>query len=261
MKTYKNLIALFIVLNAFYSNAQEKKEKVYNTKKWVHSVGIAVNKYWYSGFPPGRNEINFKSLGGKVDQSSGNGFVLDIKIQRKINKNYFGFILNYYSDFKNSSWGGSIDQIKRDSLKWLSVYDGQAYFNFGLSYERELYRFWKNRLGLNASLAAGYSNNRTPHRLEYDYFLQGFFKDDDNNELVRTKFKDGYFINPSINCRFNTSKNHGVMVELSAMFQQHKAVKQYETEFAWSTLDGFNDSNIKSKYSVTGFQLRFNYFF
>jgi len=91
--------------------------------------------------------------------------------------------------------------------------------------------------------------------------LDGFLKDDNENYLVRTKFKDGYFINPSINCRFNLKKNHGMMIELSGIFQKHATVKQYETYFDWSSLDGYQDSDKKTKYSVMGCQLRFNYFF
>jgi len=125
-------ISLLILLKANVFAQDKKEQKVYNTRKWVHSVGIAANKYWYFGIPPSRNEINFESVGGKVDQSEGKGVVLDIKIQRKINKNYFGILINSYLDTKNIYWGQSVEQIQRDSLKWMSVYDNQRYLNIGL---------------------------------------------------------------------------------------------------------------------------------
>lgn len=259
-------ITCLLLLTYGSSLAQEKKAKQFNTKKWYRNFGIGNSSYRYIGIPKGRNEINYRGSGKSVDQSKGGGLVLDAKIQYKFTKNYIGININYYSDRKNSS--GSRDQtinrINSDRLTELTIYDNQSYVNFGFHYERQLYDMLQGRVSFNASFGIGYSANLTPDRLEYDYYYKDFLTPSADTSAalrhVSTDFRDGGYINPAIKIKINSSTNHGMIIELSYLYQWNKAHKNYINKVG--ALQNYSqDYTSDYKYKVHAIQLKFNYFF
>jgi len=263
---------LFCVNNI---KAQDTKtQKIYNSKKWVHSIGLGNSMYKYSDFPKGQNEIDYRNAGGKDDQSIGGGYIIDAKIQRKFNKNYLGIAFNFYKDRKNSKgfYGTENDiEIDYEKVSDITIWDNQAYFNMGLNYEREVHRFFNKMAAVNLSFSSGISINRTPERLELGYYKGINYNSVDHptvstdvygNQLKHssTEFKNGFFVNPSFNLKMNTSKNTGFIFEFSWMYQWNKAVKNYYERGNY--IGGYpGKSFTEKKYNVSGLQLRINYFF
>jgi len=260
----KQITFIVIIFLSFPLLAQDKSNSVYNSKKWIVNIGLAHGMYMYKGIPESRNEINCHAKGIVVNQTKGRGPVLNGAIQYKLNKNFIGFTFNYYKDTKNSSktMDQTIYDIESNGTSKLTIYDNHCYFNIGLSYQRQI-KSWKNdRVSLNALLAGGYSINFTPQRLEYDYLLHDFVTVDTSAggatlKLSSLTFKNGYFIHPAFNLKYNFSSNQGLILELGAMYQSHK---MYYSYFAEGMYKGYSPSTI-SKYSVMGLQLKLNYFF
>lgn len=265
------LFSLIIFLS-FQLCGQDKFPKVYNNKKWSVDVGLGQALYSYIGLKESRNEINCHKNGIIVNQNIGRGPVLNAKLSYSSKKNSFAFSFNYYFDRRNSNpriitpianIDATVQDINSSKAKELIVYDNQSYLNLGLGYQRKLISSKNERAAINANLFLGYSINKTPERLEYDYYLQDYVTiNTDNNgasvKLGSTFFRDGFFISPGINFKYNTSKNHGILIELSGMYQQHQARYKYFTDGGLYKGETPNDG---FKYKVIGAQLKLNYFF
>lgn len=259
------IVFLKIVFLSANLLAQDKTNKLYNPKKLIVNMGVAQGFYTYKGIPESRNEINCHAKGIVVDQTKGRGPSLNGTIQYNLYNNFIGFTFNYYKDWKNSSknMDQSIDEIERNGTKKLTIYDNHCYLNLGLSYQRQIKSWKNNKVSLNAILAGGYSINYTPERIEYDYELHDFVTIDTSSNGAALKmssitFKNGYFIHPALNFKYNTSTNHGFIIELGAMYQSHKMDYYYFVD--GGTYKENYPSNNK-KYSVIGVQLKLNYFF
>jgi len=244
--------------------AQKDSLNNFNTKKWIFQISNGYGWFTYKGLLPSRNEINYnqtKNIAPPASHGNGNGYVFDAKFGRKISKNFIGVNANKYSYY--DAWtDGDVQNIQsQDSiLSYRSVYNNQDYLNVGLFYQREISTFLKNRLAVNIGLSGGYSFNLTLERTEYDYYEKGFvigYTSSSNEDffLASTEFKNGYFLNPFLNVKYNITKNTGFVLECSPFFQWNKYKQNY---FSAKDADLFY---IENSYSIKGIQFRLGYFF
>lgn len=280
-KKLQNTVLLLLMGTFLYTCpivAQEVKKLEYNTNKWIYSIGTGYSIGKYDGIPPSRNQINYYAqhgLGTPTQDGDGYivGMLVDIKVQRKFNKNYVGFHFNYYLD--SNEGVGRTDQnvqgIKADSLGipqkdhfkgGETIHTEHSYTNLGISYQRELFKTESGKFTLNAAATMGLSINHTPDRTEYDYFdSNGFIATDTTSDgdvyrLESTHFRNGFFVNPSVNMKYNIFKNQGIMIELSGVYQWHGIEKISGT----AGESGKGSMNI-DKYFVNATQIKILYFF
>jgi hypothetical protein len=271
----KGIILIQMILLSQFAWAQESNNKEVSVmpkeRKWFGEFAFGLGGFKTSGIPPSRNQINFEStnqsaMGAYQQESRMVGLAFSFELKRKLAmRHHVNLNVSFFKDddeylYANGK-SNSIQQIQADSLKELTVRNYQSYLNVGVGYEFRVHQSKSGRHNVYVALNTGLSVNRTPDRTEYDYFEEsGFIATDTTSEgifsLTDTRFRDGFFLQPSVKYQFNFGENHGVFISLCRIYQWNSISRGY-----MNTNYGNVGHGVVEGYRLTAFQLKIGYSF
>jgi hypothetical protein len=278
MNTHNNhlitaILALLLMLPALHSTAQDapSTNDQWKQNRWSGHFSAGISSFKTKGIPLSRNEINYLNAHPEYEVSTtqgsefaGVGYEAAVYYQI-MRKGKIGLIINAFKDNSEYQYSDNkkinSEAIIADSMNKITISNMQSYLNIGLSYEHRVYESPSGRHRFNAAIATGLSINRTPDRSEFDYFDPNHYIAIDTSgtdiwRLTHTRFKNGFFLSPSLNYELCFRNNHCLQISIAKFFQWHS------TERSLKILDKPSlGSRGDVKYSVNAIQIKIGYSF